>query len=121
MNIEYGTYNVAKAELGTVTAGTKTEVGTAEEFNKIANLIEDSGVMIVGVTVGDSHMRGSVLANRFVSAEGIPGIDFGGVTNQYGVPSIIAGTAEVEDGKCYVTMTVTPVAANRSTSKSTKA
>ena len=122
MNIEYGNYNVVKAELGTVTAGTKTEIGTAEEFNKVANLIENSGVMIVGVTVGETYMHGAVLANHYQDAT-INGIDFGGVTNMGYSPSIIAGSVEVEDGKCYVTMSVTPVSANRTscTTKSTKA
>lgn len=117
MDIKTQGYNVAEVVLtDAVTPGTKTEVGTAKEFEQLAKLVQNSGLMIVSGIIGGNAMKGSVLANYY-SDDNVTGIDFGGVTNYGYSPSIIAGSLEIEsDGKAYVTMTITPV----STSKTAK-
>lgn len=115
MKISRNEYNVPQIEAGAVTASTKTLIGTKADFDKIAAMIERSGLMIVGITLSGNAMRGSVLANHYED-ENVNGIDFGGVTNYGYTPSIIAGSLELEEDGCYVTISVTPV----STSKSTK-
>lgn len=119
MDIKTQGYNVAEVLVGTaITPGTKTEVGTAKEFEQIAKLVDQSGVMIVNATIGGNKMKGSVLANYY-SGAGATGIDFGGVTNFGYTPSIIAGSLELEDGKAYVTLTITAVSAAKAATKST--
>lgn len=119
MDIKTQGYNVAEVIVGTaITPGTKTEVGTAKEFEQIAKLVDQSGIMIVNATIGGNKMKGSVLANYY-SGGGVTGIDFGGVTNFGYTPSIIAGSLELEDGKAYVTLTITAVSAARTATKST--
>ncbi len=118
MDIKTQGYNVAEVVLtDAVTPGTKTEVGTAKEFEQLAKLVQNSGLMIVSGTIGGNAMRGSVLANYY-SDDNVTGIDFGGVTNFGYSPSIIAGSLEIEsDGKAYVTLTITPVSTSKTTRK----
>ena len=118
MDIKTQGYNVAEITLSAaVTPGTKTEVGTAAEFAQLAKLVQQSGLMIVSGTIGGNAMKGSVLANYY-SDENVTGIDFGGVTNFGYSPSIIAGSLEIEEGKAYVTMTITPVSTSKTAKKS---
>ena len=124
MDIKTSGYNIPDVTVSAaVTTGTKTEVGTAKEFYQIAKMVEQSGLMIVGVTVGGNYMHGSVLANYY-NGDGNIGIDFGGVTNFGYSPSAIAGTLELGTGanadKCYVTMTVTPLGSQAKTSTRAK-
>lgn len=118
MDIKTQGYNVAEVTLSSaVTPGTKTEVGTAKEFEQLAKLVQNSGLMIVSGTIGGNAMRGSVLANYYSDAN-VTGIDFGGITNFGYTPSIIAGSLEIEsDGKAYVTLTITPVSTSKTTRK----
>lgn len=114
MKISRNEYNVPQIEVGAVTASTKTKVGTKADFDKIAAMIERSGIMIVGITLSGNAMRGSVLANHYED-DNANGIDFGGVTNYGYSPSIISGSLELESNGCYVTIAVTPVSASKST------
>lgn len=118
MDIKTQGYNVAEVVLmDAVTPGTKTEVGTAKEFEQLAKLVQNSGLMIVSGIIGGNAMKGSVLANYY-SDDNVTGIDFGGVTNYGYSPSIIAGSLEIEsDGKAYVTLTITPVSAAKTARK----
>lgn len=117
MDIKTQGYNVAEVVLmDAVTPGTKTEVGTAKEFEKLSKLVQNSGLMIVSGIIGGNAMKGSVLANYY-SDDNVTGIDFGGVTNYGYSPSIIAGSLEIEEDKAYVTMTITPVSAAKTTRK----
>lgn len=117
MVIDRNVYNIPKVEAGSVTASTKTKVGTEAEYWQLVNMIEKSGLMIVGITLSGNRMKGSVMANHF-AGDGNEGIDFGGVTNFGGSPNIIAGTLELDDdGFCYVTVAVVPVTTNRTTKK----
>lgn len=116
MKIDKNSYNIPIVEVSTaITSGTKTEIGTAADFDTIVNMIEKSGLMIIKCTFGGNPMKGSVLANYYTNDDDIYGIDFGGVTNFGGSPSAIAGSGTLENGKFYVTMTMTSLAANRTT------
>lgn len=112
MDIQNNVYNIPIVSVGTVTSGTKTEIGTKADFDKLVSMIEKSGLMICDVTLSGNYMKGSVLANHY-AGENDGGIDFGGVTNYGGSPSVIAGTIETGTGankdKVYVTMAVTAI------------
>jgi len=116
MEIRNNGYNVGSVVIDTViTLGTKTEIGTAEDFKKVAALADAGGVIRVHVKVGDDQLDGAVFANHVDQY-----IDIGSVTNFGGSPSIIAGTAELDTGKMYLTLTMTPVSTNRTAAKSSK-
>ncbi len=119
MDIKTQGYNVAEVTISAaITSGTKTEVGAAKEFNQLAKLIENAGIMIVKASIDGNAMKGSVLGNYYHDAN-TTGIDFGGVTNYGYSPSIIAGSLELEsDGKAYVIMTVTPISTSKAKSSS---
>ena len=117
MDIKYNSYNVPKVDIGEITLGTKTLVGSAAELRAVAKVIDNSGIMIVSAQAGDAVLHGSVNANYYHGGND-EGIDFGGVTNYGGSPYIIAGSASIEDGKAYVTMTMTAVSTNRTSTKS---
>lgn len=115
MEIKNNGYNVGSVVIDTVvTLGTKTEIGTAEDFKKVAALADAGGVIRVHVKVGDDQLDGAVFANHVDNY-----IDIGSVTNFGGTPSIIAGTAELDTGKMYLTLTMTAVSAAKTSTKST--
>ena len=116
MEIRNTGYNVGSVVIDTVvTLGTKTEIGTAEDFKKVATLADAGGVIRVHVKVGDDQLDGAVFANHVENY-----IDIGSVTNFGGSPSIIAGTAELDTGKMYLTLTMTPVSTANTTKSTTK-
>ena len=118
MEIRNNGYNVGSVVIDTaVTLGTKTEIGTAEDFKKVASLADAGGVIRVHVKVGDNQLDGAVFANHVENY-----IDIGSVTNFGGTPYVIAGTAELDTGKMYLTLSMTAVgsqakAATRTASK----
>lgn len=116
MVINRNVYNIPKVDLGAVTASTKTKVGTVKDFAKIAKCVEKSGICLVSVTLSGNAMSRSVLANHYED-DNANGIDFGGVTNYGYSPNIISGSLELEEDGCYVTITVTPVTAAKTTKK----
>lgn len=117
MEVKYNSYNVPVLDVGTVTLGTKTLIGTPDELRKVAKIVDKSGIMIVSAKAGDVVLHGSVNANYYRGGAD-EGIDFGGVTNYGGSPYIIAGSASIESTGAYVTMTMTAVSTNRSSKKS---
>ena len=120
MKIERKVYNIAIVSSDVaITAGTKTEVGTEAEFNKIAAVVDRSGLMILKATVGGNAMKGSLLANYYHGGAET-GIDFGGVTNMSGTPLAIAGSLSLENHKAYVTVNLIPLSTAKSTKTSSK-
>lgn len=117
MEIKYNSYNVPKVDIGEITLGTKTLVGSAIDMRKVAKIVDESGIMIVSAQAGDVVLHGSVNANYYHGGAE-EGIDFGGVTNYGGSPYIIAGSASIEGSNAYVTMTMTAVSVNRTSKKS---
>ena len=118
MEIKNIGYNFGEVTIDTaITLGTKTEIGTAEDFKKVATLADAGGVIRVHVKVGDDQLDGAVFVNHVDKY-----IDIGSVTNFGGSPSIIAGTAELDAdaGKMYITLSMTPLANLAKTVKSTK-
>lgn len=121
MDIKTQGYNIPVITISeAITLGTKTEIGTAAEGNQIAKLVEQSGLMIVNCVADGNALRGSVLANHFYGGAD-EGVDFGGVTNYGGSAYAIAGTMSIEGSKAYVTMTMTALGANRTTTTKSKA
>lgn len=114
MEIKNNGYNVVEVYIGTVvTAGTKTEIGTKADFDKVAALADAGGLMRVHVKLGDDQLDGLVLASHVG-----PYIDLGSVTNFGGTPSVIAGTAELDTGKFYLTINMYPISTTRTSTKS---
>lgn len=114
MEIKNNGYNVGSVVIDTViTLGTRTEIGTSEDFKKVAALADAGGVIRVHVKAGDDQLDGAVFVNHVDNY-----IDIGSVTNFGGSPSIIAGTAELDTGKMYLTLSMTPLSnASRSSKK----
>lgn len=115
MKISNSGYNVGDVVIDTtITLGTKTEIGTADDFKKIASLADAGGVIRVHVKVGDNQLDGAVFANHVEQY-----IDIGSVTNFGGSPYVIAGTAELDTGKMYITLSMTAIG-NQQAKSSTK-
>lgn len=109
MEIKNQGYNVGSVVIDTpITLGTKTEIGTAEDFKKICNIAEAGGLARIHCVASNNQLDGLVLMTHTVG-ENYNGIDFGSVTNYGGSPWIVAGTVTLEDGKMYVTMTMNAV------------
>lgn len=109
MEIKNSGYNFGSVSIDTtITLGTKTEIGTADDFNKVANLADAGGVIRVHCKVGDMSLDGAVFANHVEDK-----IDIGSVTNYEGTPYVVAGTATLETGKMYITLTMTAVGAQQ--------
>lgn len=118
MNIIFNDYNVAIIESdAAITSGTKTEIGTKEEFLKIVPLVNRSGLIILKANVDGGDMKGSMLANYYTGGAET-GIDFGGMSNYHGSPLAITGSITLEDNKCYVTVNLVPLSGNRTKAKS---
>lgn len=108
MKISNNGYNVADIVIDTpLTAGTETEVGTEQDFVKIAGIADAGGVARIHASLGGNAMNGVM----FITHTGNY-IDLGCVTNFGGSPSVIAGTVELKTNhKMYVTVTMTAVTA----------
>ena len=105
MDIKNNGYNVGSVTIDTtITIGVKTEIGTADDFKKVAILADAGGVIRVHCKVGDMSLDGAVFANHVEDK-----IDIGSVTNYEGSPYVIAGTATLETGKMYLTLTMTQI------------
>lgn len=116
MDIRNNGYNVGSVTIDTpITLGTKTEIGTAEDFKKVANLADAGGVVRVHCKVGDMSLDCAVFVNYVIDK-----IDIGSVTNYEGTPYVIAGTAELDTGKMYITLTMTPVGGQQTKKTSSK-
>lgn len=111
MEIKNHGYNVGEVTIDTVlTLGERVEIGTKKDFDKVANLADAGGVTRVHCKVGDNKLDGAVFINHVDNY-----IDIGSVTNFGGSPYIIAGTAELDNGKMYITLSMTAVSAAKST------
>ena len=116
MEIKNSGYNFGSVSIDTpITLGTKTEIGTADDFNKVANLADAGGVIRVHCKVGDMSLDGAVFANHVIDK-----IDIGSVTNYEGTSYVVAGTATLETGKMYITLTMTPVGGQQAKKTSSK-
>lgn len=116
MEIKNHGYNVGEVTIDTVlTLGVRTEIGTKKDFDKVANLADAGGVTRVHCKVGDNKLDGAVFINHVENY-----IDIGSVTNFGGTPYIIAGTAELDNGKMYITLSMTAVSAANASVNSTK-
>lgn len=106
-------YNVGEVHIDTaITLGVKTEIGDSKDFKKVANLADAGGVARVHCKVGTMSLDGAVFINHVENY-----IDIGSVTNYEGTPYVVAGTATLEDGKMYITLSMTAVTANASQAK----
>lgn len=104
MKIKYEGYNIPEIDIEeNITAGTKTKIGTADQYDNIMELTQKSGVFQVNCLIGNVAMGGTCLVNR--PSENY--IDFGCVCNFDYTPTIVAGTMEKDASYCYVTLTIT--------------
>lgn len=104
MKIKYEGYNIPEIDITeNITAGTKTKIGTSDQYDNIMELAQKSGVFQVNCLIGNVSMGGTCLVNR--PSENY--IDFGCVCNFNYTPTIVAGTMEKDESYCYVTLTIT--------------
>lgn len=110
MKIETNGYNIPKVTIETaLTADTKTEVGTTEDYEKFKVLTDKSGIFrgkIAVTTAGGSiPMNGTLLCNPWEDGSGKISITTLG--NMGGdEPIVIQGVIENDSdtNKCYVTV-----------------
>ena len=104
MTIINGYYNIPHVSLGSITSGVKTEVGTKEDFDKIMNLITNSGLIYVSCSLDDYPMVGHGICNPYHAFDGI---EVGFITAAgNNVPRVMVAQLTLESDKCYVTVRV---------------
>ena len=104
MKIKYEGYNIPEIDIeNNITAGVKTKIGTADQYDNIMELTEKSGILQVNCLIDNVAMGGTCLVNRPSKNY----IDFGCVSNFQYTPTVVAGTMEKDDSYCYVTLTIT--------------
>lgn len=113
MKIETKGYNIPKVTITTaLTADTKTEVGTYEDYLKFKNLTEESGLFRGKITLGTTPLNGTLICNPWEDGSGKISITTLG--NMGGdEPIIIQGIIEPAQvsNKVYATVgTFTPAA-----------
>ena len=109
-------YNVGEVHIDTaITLGVKTEIGDAKDFKKVANLADAGGVARVHCKVGTMSLDGAVFINHVENY-----IDIGSVINYEGTPYVVAGTVVLEDGKMYITLSMTAVTGQQAKASSKK-
>lgn len=120
MEIKNIGYNIGEVTISTsITIGTKTEIGDAVDFGKIALIATAGGLCRVHCTADNNQLDGLILMT-YGKNDNYEGIDFGSVTNFGGSPYVIAGTFTLEDGKAYVTMSMNAITASNRSTKSSK-
>lgn len=110
MNIEYNDYNVAKVDVGTVTAATKTQVGVPADFDKLVKVIDVSGSMFITFKISTTVYKARV--NAVIT---LAGIEFGGIMLSSGDPVIVSGLLEKDTTKAYATLAVTAMPSAKTT------
>lgn len=120
MEIKNIGYNIGEITISTsLTASTKTEVGTKADFDKIANIGRNSGIARINMTLGGVAMSGVCFLNPYKVGTDI-GVDVGSVTNFGGSANAVTGTFTLESNKLYAIVAVTPIGSQQA-AKSTKA
>lgn len=115
MVIKNNGYNIGNIVIDTaITLDTKTEIGNADDFQKVANLADMGGVVRVHCKVSGMSLDGAVFVNHVDDK-----IDIGSVTNYEGNPYVISGTATLESEKMYLTVSMTGIGGQQG-AKSTK-
>lgn len=67
----YG-YNICYITINeSLTPGTKTKVGTVDDFNRLINLVRVSGIIVAEATIGTQYMSGTLIANPYQDLDGI--------------------------------------------------
>ena len=116
MEVKNHGYNVGEVIIDTpITLGERVEIGTKKDFEKVAILADAGGVTRVHCKVGNNQLDGAVFINHVGNY-----IDIGSVTNFGGSPYVIAGTAELDGEKFYITLSMTAVSAANSAKASTR-
>lgn len=121
MDIKNIGYNIGEITISTaLTDGTKTEVGTKSDFDKIENIGRNSGISRINMTLGGVAMSGVCFLNPYKVGTDI-GVDVGSVTNFGGSANAVTGTFTLESDKLYAIVSVTPIGgSSANSSKTTK-
>ena len=99
-------YNVSHVILPTaISPNVKTLVGDANDFSILYNTIRCSGIIRVTATIGSRYMDGAMIANGWQNGDGIEcfTISMAGSDNPY----IVQAEITLENGNCYVMVTIT--------------
>lgn len=117
MEIKNIGYNIGEITISTaLTDGTKAEVGTQADFEKIAGIGRNSGIARINMTLGGTAMSGVCFLNPYKVGTNV-GVDVGSVTNFGGSANAVCGTFTLESGKLYAIVSVTAIGGQQSTKK----
>ena len=113
MKFENRGYNIPVITIETaLTAGSKTEVGTYDDYKRFAAITNESGLFRGKITLGTTPMSGTLICNPW--ADGSGKISITTLGNMGGTePVVIQGVIEpdADGGKVYATVsTFTPAA-----------
>ena len=103
MKVMNNSYNVLTIDIGSVTAGTDTEVGTSLDYRAIKKCAGKSGVIRVKATIGGNSMMGTCEVNPSTTGDLL---ECTCLTNYGGSLKAVVATVWEADGKCKCNVTV---------------
>lgn len=117
MEIKNIGYNINVVSIDTkLTSGTAAEVGTLDEFKKLVNAAENSGVARVNVNIGAAD----VSFMTFLNVDDTDEVSVGAVITTSDGPSVVSGSFYVSSEKFYAELTVTAIGSSAKSTKSSK-
>ena len=106
MKVLNSSYNVLTIDIGTVSAGVDTNIGTALDYRAIKRCTAKSGVIKVRCKIGDNVMIGTCEVNPWALEDKL---ECTCLTNFGGALKAIVATVWAADGKCKANVTVTSI------------
>ena len=106
MKVLNSSYNVLTIDIGSVTAGTDTEIGTALDYRAIKRCTAKSGVIRVKATIGGNVMIGTCEVNPWALEDKL---ECTCLTNFGGALKAVVATVWMADGKCKANVTVSSI------------
>lgn len=106
MKVLNSSYNVLTIDIGTVTAGTDTVVGTALDYRAIKRCTAKSGVIRVKATIGGNVMIGTCEVNPWALEDKL---ECTCLTNFGEALKAIVATVWVDGGNCKANVTISSI------------
>lgn len=106
MKVLNSSYNVLTIDIGTVTAGTDTTIGTALDYRAIKRCTAKSGVIKVKVKIGDNVMIGTCEVNPWADGSKL---ECTSLTNFGGSLKAVVATVWEDAGACKANVAVTTI------------
>ena len=106
MKVLNSSYNVLTIDIGSVTASTDTEVGTALDYRAIKRCTAKSGLIRVKATIGGNSMMGTCEVNPSTTGDLL---ECTCLTNYGGALKAVVATVWEANGKCMTNVSVSSI------------